>query len=471
MNFDQNTYIPLEKLNQTRKQFFLHLLVFALLYVEFSLSLLGRLKKTDGYNGGRAFNLVAFFFRIIRMEQEGGHLPSEELLLDYLESGDEMDTEEAKGDVNDKNYLTGGEGGVKPSGLLDVSRDFCFSELAGEINSMRNLTEQDIIGAPWFSQPIVKSFEPDRSFKFTLENLSIFTGDQIAMSSRNLLRFKKFAVGGEFGTLPHSGDAKLPLWNINRTCFSNVVTLWDETTRSFLKRTPEKCIFPYPSLSFTGQSCKCSAGPAKTPHDFCTDKPTILIIGDESVPPTLGCLGTHCPMIIRVPGGGDFSCLPEIFKATFFPTKPGGTNLPSNTIVFICLNSMLSSCSTQMFIFKLVELINTLGEILEKSSKLKNIPFIPLVFPCPNSTSGSILHLRITELIEVLKTVRGEVDGNLGKLLFTGFSWAMSYPNSITWQEKTVANLNSENVYIPPCKFLGLPEGLNVLGGKIPKLT
>ena len=405
------------------------------------------------------------------MEEGSGSPKGDDSILDYIDSGEEMDTAEVAGSVIGENILVGGEGGFKPSGALGTHRDFSFSDLAGEINLMGSLTEQDLVGAPWFTPPSVKCFELDRTFKHTMENLSVFTADQTAIASKNYLRFKKFVVGGDFGALPHSGDVKLPLWNINRTSFSNVVTLWDENSGSFLKKIPEKCNSPYPSLSFIGQSCKCSSGPAKITHDFRMDTPAILLIGDESIPPILGCLGTHCPLVIRVPGGGDFSCLVEIFKSTFFPTKPGGTNLPPNSIVYICLNSMLHSCPPQMLIFKLVELINTLGEILERSINLKNIQFIPLVFPCPDTLSGTKFHLRITELIEILKTVRGEVDGKIGELLFTGFSWAISYPTSIVWQEKTVANITCENVYIPPCKFLGLPNGLNVLGGKIPKLT
>ena len=70
-------------------------------------------------------------------------------------------------------------------------------------------------------------------------------------------------------------------------------------------------------------------------------------------------------MIICMPGGGDFAGLKTIFEHTFFPTKQGRTNLPQNSVVFISLTSMLLTCPVQMYVIKLVEIINTLVGILE----------------------------------------------------------------------------------------------------------
>ena len=410
------------------------------------------------------------------MEEEDVNLDVNYALLDYEDEHEGMEVGEGKvvcdgGDS--KETVLGGRVDSRPSDSRAFNSDISFSELQGELNLLGkyNLC-QDLAGAEWLTCPSISTFIIDKSFKYTKDSLKVFCAPQTEIFSTNLLRFKKYAFEGDFGSLPkfsHS-PTEIPLWNINKTSFSNLVSLWEGSSQSFMKKLPEHCHTPVASLSFSGQSCKCSRGPIKAPHDFKNGSPVVVVVGDDYVPPTLGCMGT-CPLIVRVPGGGDFECLKQIFADTFFPKKLGGTHLPANSIVYISLNSMLWTCPVQMYIVKLIEIINSLGDLLELSQNAKNIRFIPLVLPCPNTISGSKFHSRQTEFIEILKTVRAEVDGKHGMLLYTGFFWAVTTQTNFQLFEPDTGIFSYENTYIPPCKYLGIPNGLNVLGGSEIKLT
>ena len=258
----------------------------------------------------------------------------------------------------------------------------------------------------------------------------------------------------------------MPLWNVNQLVYSRLINTWNADAGRVMSFFSDMSFKIEPSLSFKGNYCNCVQGPGKKQHQFNPKRPMVLIIGDDFIPPTIGAMGETCPLVLRYPGGGDFNGLAKIIETIFEKNANGNaqTILSQGSVIFLSINTLLMRCSTSTFLQKYIELTNQIGKVLEKYLQKPRV--IPFVLPISNGHRNSNLHLRISELLEILNVVRCELEISEIEIFSAGHSWFLDKPSHLCWMPQIGGGFTSREFYVPPCKYLGLEKEIFIKGGE-----
>ena len=318
-----------------------------------------------------------------------------------------------------------------------------------------------------FKPPTFEQYTPVSIFKFKENDLigDCFKPD--LLYNESLVKFKKYIGEGNKGNSfdLHKLELNLPAWNLN-LCgkFPQMIAYWDVNNFLPIQRENVRPDFPMPTTSFFGQACKCLKGPNMTNHSIRGNSKQVVLIGDDFLPPFLGCMGTCCPLIVRVPCTGDCEKLLDFTKKLFSKEAKNPTVLSPGSIIFVSLNSLLFRVSPQTYIYMISDFISRLGAHLENSFKRK-FEIFPLLVPFSNLYAGSKLHYRISELCEAVKTVKGEIDPRHGLIFDAGLDFFyQKNPKPVTNEFRK--EMTTSELYFSSNPYMGVSAPIFVGGGE-----
>ena len=274
--------------------------------------------------------------------------------------------------------------------------------------------------------------------------------------SRATSEMKFYAADGLSGNLCESVtlDFDLPPWNLNfPEKFPSTIVLWDINVWKPVPLDKATRGISFPTTSFYGRDCRCSKGPNKKSHGLKVNSSPVIILGDEFIPPFLGCQGNRCPMILRSPYTGDLEDLLTFAKNVFTRKDRDFTNPPTGSVFLISANSLLLSSDTQVYFAMLFDFINKLGVHLE-SVYGRSYTILPLIVPFSVAFSGATVFHRLGEAIDTLRILRGELDQRNRSLLDATLDWCR--PDKVPTPDQILSKL----VFIPACKYSGLMKPL-----------
>ena len=343
----------------------------------------------------------------------------------------------------------GGEGGRLGSGLRGDSIG----------------TESDFLTLPSFSRYI-----PNSALNFNEFDLILKNGpEKKFIQNLSPIYLLQHSLGGLVGNvyLPRVCEIPLPPWNLNFSQkFPGTICVWDIN-----KAVPSKLelmtSFPLPTTSFIDQDCMCVNGPRKSSHAFKMTSSSIIIIGDEFVPPRLGCMSGNCPLILRTPCTGSLDETLDFVKKIFSRGGKYSTNPPLGSIFFISMNSCLTRATTQAFVCMLFDFINRFGAHLERTFGRKYLIF-PLVLPVSDIFKDMDLAGKVTDILEAFLTMKGQIDEQSGRIFAAGIDWYLEQ-GRISIDESSckteLSTMMTTELFFPSCSYSGFEKSFYSKGG------
>ena len=318
--------------------------------------------------------------------------------------------------------------------------------------------------------PSFEMISPDLAPRFNLDSL-VNNTEYKSVSNSTPLKLLKYSTGDLKGNLYSDFVTvqKFPFWNLNfSNKFPGTVSIWDVKLMQPSRSGTLSFTKPMPTTSFLLQDCLCIKGPLKTTHGYKANANPVVIIGDDFTPPRLGCSGKSCPMIVRVPCSGTLDDTLHFVQNLFSKKGKYSSNVPTGSVFLISLNSYIVRSSAQAFICMIFDFINKLGSHLERVFGHK-YTILPLVFPVSQAYSGFDNLDKITDIMEGLITLRGEVDDRVSPIFDACISW---YGDQ--WRAPPAENSPTTcttNLFFPESRFLGLPKSTFTKGGDVVRLV